>query len=36
MFSTSFSMLWAESFRDKVISTLRTKYETGTVHASAL
>ena len=31
------SMLWAESFRDKEITTLRkNKYETGTFHASSL
>ena len=36
IFSTSFSMLWAESFRDKEITTLRKKYETGTFHASSL
>ena len=35
IFSTSFSMLWAESFRDKVITTLRKNYETGTFHASS-
>ena len=36
IFSTSFSMLWAESFRDKEITTLRKNYETGTFHASSL
>ena len=36
IFSTSFSMLWAESFRDKEITTLMKKYETGTFHASYL
>ena len=36
IFSTSFSMLWAESFRDKEITTLRTNYETGTFYASSL
>ena len=36
IFSTSFSMLWAESFRDKEITTLRKNYETGTFHASFL
>ena len=34
--STSFSMLWADSFRDKEITTLRKNYETGTFHASSL
>ena len=34
IFSTSFSMLWAESFRDKEITTLRKNY--GTFHASSL
>ena len=34
-FSTSFSMLCAESFRDKEITTLRTYYET-LFHASSL
>ena len=29
IFNTSFSMLWAESFRDKEITTLRKNYETG-------
>ena len=32
IFSTSFSMLWAESFRDKEITTLGKNYETGTFH----
>ena len=36
LFSTSFSMLWAESFRDKEITTLRKHDETGTFHASSL
>ena len=36
IFSTSFSMLWAESFRDKEITTLRKHDETGTFHASSL
>ena len=36
VFSTSFSMLWAESFRDKQITTIRKKIETGTFHASSL
>ena len=36
IFSTSFSMLCAESFRDKEITTLRKNYETGTFHASSL
>ena len=36
IFNTSFSMLWAESFRDKEITTLRKNYETGTFHASSL
>ena len=36
IFSTSFSMLWAESFRDKEITMLRKNYETGTFHASSL
>ena len=36
VFSTSFSMLWEESFRDKAITTLRKNYETGTFHASSL
>ena len=36
IFSTSFGMLWAESFRNKEITTLRKNYETGTVHASSL
>ena len=36
IFSISFSMLWAESFRDKEITTLRKNYETGTFHASSL
>ena len=36
IFSTSFSMLCAETFRDKAITTLRKKYETGTFHASSL
>ena len=30
------SMLWAESFRDTEITTLRKNYETGTFHASSL
>ena len=36
IFSTSVSMLWAESFRDKEITTLRKIYETGPFHASSL
>ena len=36
IFSTSFSILCAESFIDKEITTLRTIYETGTFHASFL
>ena len=36
IFSTSFSILCAESFRDKEIITLRKNYETGTFHASSL
>ena len=36
IFSASFSMLWAESFRDKEITTFRKNYETGTFHASSL
>ena len=36
IFSTSFSMLWAESFRDKEITSLRKNYETGTFHVSSL
>ena len=36
IFSISFSVLWAESFRDKEITTLRKNYETGTFHASSL
>ena len=36
IFSTSFSMVCAESFRDKEITTLRRNYETGTFHASSL
>ena len=36
IFSTSLSMLWAESFRDKEITTLKRNYETGTFHASSL
>ena len=36
IFSTSFSMLCAESFRDKEITTLRKNYKTGTFHASSL
>ena len=33
IFIISFSMLWAESFRDKEIATLRKNYETGTFYA---
>ena len=36
IFSTSFSMLSAESFKDTKITTLRKNYETGTFHASSL
>ena len=36
IFNTSFSMLWAESFRDKEITTLRKHNETGTLYASSL
>ena len=36
IFSTSFSMVCPESFRDKEITTLRRNYETGTFHASSL
>ena len=36
IFSTSFSILWAESFRDKEITTLRKNNETGTFDASSL
>ena len=36
IFSTSFSMLCAESFRDKEITSLRKNYETGTFHAFPL
>ena len=36
IFSTSFRMLSAESFRDKDITPLRKNYETGTFHASSL
>ena len=34
--STSFSMVWPESFRNKEITTLMKNYETGTFHASSL
>ena len=36
IFSTSFSMLWAKSFRDKENTTSRKNYETGRFHASSL
>ena len=36
IFSTLFSVLWAELFRDKEITSLRNSYKTGTFHASSL